>query len=117
MQDLQSSVENLFDRMSRLERDLETKLVKWTGYEDSSATFQRWLTEVHRSIYISICVSNLLRWYFYLSVYHLSFYIYNYLYSIGDRAIEGPADPEDDLRRKEGPAPGLQGPTPGHQVV
>ena len=53
VQDLQSSVENLFDRMSRLERDLETKLVKWTGYEDSSATFQRWLTEVHRSIYIS----------------------------------------------------------------
>ena len=79
----------------------------------SSAGLQRY---IDLSIYLYAC----LIYYagiFYLSVYHLSFYIYNYLYSIGDRAIEGPADPEDDLRRKEGPAPGLQGPSPGHQVV
>ena len=39
VQDLQNSMDALFDKMSKLERDLQNKLVKWTGYEDSSASF------------------------------------------------------------------------------
>ena len=43
VQDLQNSMDALFDKMSKLERDLQTKLVKWTGYEDSSASFFRYI--------------------------------------------------------------------------
>ena len=50
VQDLQSSMDNLFDRIGGMERDLQTKLVKWTGYEESSATFNRWLQEVQDQV-------------------------------------------------------------------
>ena len=46
LQDLQGSVESLYDKISKLERDLQSKLTRWTGYEESSAAFTRWAAEV-----------------------------------------------------------------------
>ena len=45
LQDLQNSLESLYDKIAKLERELQNKLTKWTGYEESSATFTRWLQE------------------------------------------------------------------------
>ena len=46
LRDLQTSIESLFDQLAKLERDLQTKLVRWSGYEESSSAFIRWLQEV-----------------------------------------------------------------------
>ena len=46
LQDLQSSVEALYDKISKLERELQSKLTRWTGYEESSGAFTRWAAEV-----------------------------------------------------------------------
>ena len=45
LQDLQNSLETLYDKIAKLERELQNKLTKWTGYEESGATFARWLQE------------------------------------------------------------------------
>ena len=60
VQDLQNSMDALFDKMSKLERDLQNKLVKWTGYEDSSASFFRWLQEVQDQLKGSIQLKSTL---------------------------------------------------------
>ena len=50
LQDLQGSVESLYDKISKLERELQNKLTRWTGYEESSATFTRWAAEVQEQL-------------------------------------------------------------------
>ena len=50
LQDVQQSVDNLYDKIVRLERDLQAKLTKWAGYEESSATFGRWLSEIQEQL-------------------------------------------------------------------
>ena len=50
LQDLQSSLEAFYDKVSALERDLQSRLTKWTGYEESSATFTRWLQEMQEQL-------------------------------------------------------------------
>ena len=50
LQDLQTSIESIFDQLTKLERDLQTKLVRWSGYEESSSTFIRWLQEVEEQL-------------------------------------------------------------------
>ena len=50
LHDVQQSVDNLYDKIVRLERDLQGKLTKWAGYEESSATFGRWLSEIQEQL-------------------------------------------------------------------
>jgi nesprin-1 len=50
LQDLQASIESLFDQLAKIERDLQAKLLRWSGYEESSSAFTRWLQEVEEQL-------------------------------------------------------------------
>ena len=50
MRELNSTAENTFDDISRLERELKGKLDKWANFEESSAAFSRWLKEVQDTL-------------------------------------------------------------------
>ncbi len=43
--DCQQSTDALYDNLSRLERELQARLNRWAGFEESSSAFNRWLQD------------------------------------------------------------------------
>ena len=50
LQDLQTSLDSFFDKLSKLDRELQSKLTKWTGYEESIEAFEKWYEEIKQQL-------------------------------------------------------------------
>ncbi len=48
--DCQQATDSLYERLSKLERELQSRLSRWEGFEESSATFSRWLLEAQEQL-------------------------------------------------------------------
>ncbi|XP_071454288.1 muscle-specific protein 300 kDa-like [Hetaerina americana] len=50
LQELQQAFESLFDSAASSERELQAKLLRWTGFEECSASIKQWLKEVEAQL-------------------------------------------------------------------
>ncbi|KAJ8895763.1 hypothetical protein PR048_001101 [Dryococelus australis] len=50
LQELQHTLESLYDATSSLERELQAKLSRWSGFEECSKNLRRWLSEVEAQL-------------------------------------------------------------------
>ena len=50
LQDLQNSIDSFFDKISQMERGLKIKLTKWTGYEESIETYDKWYQNIQHQL-------------------------------------------------------------------
>ncbi|XP_075225316.1 muscle-specific protein 300 kDa isoform X2 [Lycorma delicatula] len=50
LEELQQSLESLYDGVSSLERELQAKLSRWSGFEECVESLQRWLREAEASL-------------------------------------------------------------------
>ncbi len=48
--DCQQAADSLYDRIARMERELQARLSRWEGFEESSAAFSRWLQEAQEQL-------------------------------------------------------------------
>ena len=50
LQDLQTSLDSFYDKLSKLEREIQGKLTKWKGYEESSDLFAKWIKDTQERL-------------------------------------------------------------------
>ncbi|KPJ06864.1 Nesprin-1 [Papilio machaon] len=50
LQDIQQAIDNLFENISKAERNLDSELSKWSSFEDNLKTVQQWLTLAEKNL-------------------------------------------------------------------
>ncbi|CAG4999353.1 unnamed protein product, partial [Parnassius apollo] len=50
LQDIQQAIDNLYDSITKAERDLDSELSKWSSFEDNLKAVQEWLTIAEKNL-------------------------------------------------------------------
>lgn len=50
LEGLQNALEILFDGVTSTERELQTKLTRWTSFEDTTKQLVQWLTDMEKAL-------------------------------------------------------------------
>uniref|UniRef100_A0A2A4K817 Calponin-homology (CH) domain-containing protein n=1 Tax=Heliothis virescens TaxID=7102 RepID=A0A2A4K817_HELVI len=50
LQEIQQAIDNLYDNITKAERDLDSELNKWSSFEDNLKTVQQWLTSAENTL-------------------------------------------------------------------
>ncbi|CAH2077111.1 unnamed protein product, partial [Iphiclides podalirius] len=50
LQDIQQAIDNLYESITKAERDLDSELSKWSSFEDNLKTVQEWLTIAEKNL-------------------------------------------------------------------